>query len=303
MKLLLLVLFGVLAQEKLPDAVKKAQAKLEKDADDPDANLTVGKYFAFDQDDWARGLPFIAKGSDKLLAPVVERDLAAPKDGKGMIALGDEWLALSAKRQPKKPIQDRALYWFKEAWFLVDSMEKAKLRSLFLKIAAPPVGYEKPKKGEPQPTGWAIADITGGFVETGFARTGAKSIKTLSAVKAPGAGYAFADTSMFPITPGRKAVITAWVYSDKTDSDGKLDVRVFDRNAVPPALVVKSFPIPQDCPFWQKIVGEVEIPQGGVRIMIHFANKATMGALWIDDVSIIVDGKDVAKNGGVDDKK
>lgn len=302
MRLLLLALLALLPQDKLPDPIKKAQAKLEKDAADPAANLAVGKYWAFEQDDWAKGLPHLAKGGDALLTPVVEKDLAAPKEGKEMIALGDEWLTLSAKRQPKKAIQDRALHWFKEAWLVVDDKEKAKLRLLFQRLAMAPAGYEKPKKGEPQPTGWAIADLTGGFPESGFARTGAKSIKVLSSVKAPGAGYAFADTAMFPLVPGQKAIFTAWVYSDKTDLDGQMTVRVFNRSAAPPAILLKSFLIPQDCPFWQKIGGEIEAPADAFRVMLHFANKANTGAFWLDDVSIVVDGKEVMKNGSLEGK-
>ena len=302
MNALPLLLLALLAQDKLPDAVKKAQAKLEKDENDPEANLTLGKFYAFDQDDWAKGLPHLAKGSDKLLAPVVEKDIADPKDGAAMIALGDEWLALSAKRQPKRVLQDRALHWFKSAWLVVDEKEKAKLRTLFMKLAMPPAGYEKPKKGEKQPSGWGIADITGSFPETGFARTGTRSVKVLSSVKAPNAGYAYADTSMVPVQPGKTAIVTAWVYSDKTDQDASIQIRVFNRTAMPPALVVKACPILQDCPFWQKIVGEVEVPAEGVRIQVHFANKASAGALWVDDLSIVVDGKDAMKNGGLEEK-
>jgi len=82
-----------------------------------------------------------------------------------------------------------------------------------------------------------------------------------------------------------------------------MNVVVYDSKGGPKALLEQAFMIPQDCPYWQKIGGEVEMPEGAFRVLIHFETKTTTGAVWVDDLSIVSDGKDAMKNGGLEDSK
>ncbi len=45
----------------------QSQEKLKESPDDPAANLAVGSYLCFNKDQWERGLPMLAKGSDPAL--------------------------------------------------------------------------------------------------------------------------------------------------------------------------------------------------------------------------------------------
>ncbi|HEX3999202.1 MAG TPA: hypothetical protein VHX65_11675, partial [Pirellulales bacterium] len=53
--------------EPINAAAKKAQAVLDKNPADAEANLAVGRWRAFYKNDWPTGLPLLAKGSDEKL--------------------------------------------------------------------------------------------------------------------------------------------------------------------------------------------------------------------------------------------
>ena len=57
-------------------AVEKALDKLQTDPADADANLKAGQWFCFVRGQWERGLPLLAKGSNKALAELAKQDLA-----------------------------------------------------------------------------------------------------------------------------------------------------------------------------------------------------------------------------------
>lgn len=290
-----ILLFG--AQEKVPDAVKKAQAKLTVDPNDGEANLTVGKYLV-GLEKWTEALEALAKCSDPNLKTLALKDDESTKDPQGV---GDGWLEAAKKNGSlKQPMIDRAIFWYGKAWAqTVDAAEKTKMRGFFYKLAQPPPGYEKPAKNGEVAFGWATADTIGSFIDPAFAKSGRRSLKLLPNKGKEGA---YVDSQQIPVVVGKKYTFTAWVYSDKTDADGKFDVRIYAAND-PTALVLKSFVIPQDCPYWQKIGGEIEVPDKGFRALIHLTTPATTGAVWVDDVRMVVAGTDAMKNGGFEEKK
>lgn len=57
---------------KVLDAVKKAELKLAEKPDDPEANLTLGKYLAFVKGDWEGAIPHLSMGSDAILKAAAE---------------------------------------------------------------------------------------------------------------------------------------------------------------------------------------------------------------------------------------
>lgn len=287
------------AQDKIPDAVKKAQAKLETAPDDAEANMTVGKYL-LDKGDWEKGLACLGKSGDAVLKPVVDRDAQAPKDAAEQIKLGDAWLEAGEKRSGFKARSiERALYWFQKAWAFVDGKDKETLRRIFYKITPPPVGYDKPGKSQETAIGWGTQEVNGTFIDPTFARSGKRSLRL---VQPKGKKYSGVDVSPFPVPPGRKYQITAWVYTDKTEADGKIQFRAHGKDN-PNALMQKDFTIPQDSPFWQKITAEVEVPADAFRVLFYIDNNSTTGGQWVDDISLVADGKDYMKNGGFEDKK
>lgn len=290
---------GHTQEPKIPDSVKKAQAKLDADPNDPEANLTVGK-FLLGQEKIEEALEKLAKGSDAVLKGVAQKDISKPDD---MSSLAGEWIEAAKKNAPLRvPMVNRAIYCYSQSWMKADDKEKAKLRPTLAKLAAPPPGFEKPDRKNEQVFGWDYSEVTVAFTDSAFAHSGRKSVKILPMGKAR-TDFAYANTAMLPIVEKRKYFFSAWVFSERTDVDGKMNVIVYDKKGGPKALLEQSILIPQDCPFWQKVGAEIEMPEGAFRVLLHFETKTTTGGIWVDDVSILSDGKDAMKNGGLEDKK
>jgi hypothetical protein len=93
--------------------VKAALKTLEEKPDDPAANLAVGIYRCFTRNEWARGLPLLAKGSDAALAALAKKEL----DGPGELALADAWREAGEKKSgaAKSRFLGRALHWYEKA--------------------------------------------------------------------------------------------------------------------------------------------------------------------------------------------
>ena len=93
-----------------------AEAKLKANPDDGDAHLLLGRYYCLD-DDWKKGLPHLAKGSDAQLRQLAEHDLASPKETIAQIGLADAWWTLGEARQGEESdvLLLRAGYWYDRA--------------------------------------------------------------------------------------------------------------------------------------------------------------------------------------------
>jgi hypothetical protein len=76
-------------------AVKQAEETLAKTPDDPEANAKVGRWRCLYKNDWAGGLPLLAKGNDEKLKAVAEREQKSPTDAEQQVELADAWWDLS----------------------------------------------------------------------------------------------------------------------------------------------------------------------------------------------------------------
>ncbi|HEX7901518.1 MAG TPA: protein kinase [Planctomycetota bacterium] len=97
-------------------AVQAALKTLAEKPDDPGANLVLGNYRCFARDDWAGGLPRIAKGSDNSAAAAAKKDVESPIDPAEQAATGDRWREAAGKRSGmgKARYETRALYWYEK---------------------------------------------------------------------------------------------------------------------------------------------------------------------------------------------
>ncbi|MHC4253291.1 MAG: hypothetical protein ACYS9X_29580, partial [Planctomycetota bacterium] len=98
--------------------VRPSLAKLEKDPDDPGANLAVGRYWCLYRGLWDRGLPHLAKGSDARLRELAGLEQEGPADPAGQQALGEAWWEAAQKessRAAKGRLLARALHWYETA--------------------------------------------------------------------------------------------------------------------------------------------------------------------------------------------
>lgn len=102
---------------KAYEDVKAAKVTLEKTPDDPEANLTVGKYLCFVKGDWDRGLPMLALGKDDALKALAQQELQGAVSSKEQAKLGDGWWSLAEEQEgtAKKQIRERAGYWYQKA--------------------------------------------------------------------------------------------------------------------------------------------------------------------------------------------
>ncbi len=121
--------YAALRDEMRP--VRAAIKRLEEKPDDPSANLSVGLYRCFRRNDWERGLPMLARGSDESLATVARKELEGADAPAQEIALGEAWKDLAGKKSgsTKEQYLTRALYWFEKALAGVAGLERLKVET------------------------------------------------------------------------------------------------------------------------------------------------------------------------------
>jgi len=98
-------------------AAKEAIETLKTKPDDPAANLAAGKYYAFVRNDFGRGLPMLAKGSDAALAQLANMQLAGAETAATQMKLGDAWWEAGEKADPalREKLRGIAGYWYRKA--------------------------------------------------------------------------------------------------------------------------------------------------------------------------------------------
>jgi tetratricopeptide (TPR) repeat protein len=90
---------------------------LETKPDDAEANAAVGRFLCLFKENWDRGLPMLAKGSDAALRKLGELELSKPSDAAAQATLGEAW-AVQAEREPvnlKPRLRSRAAMWLDRA--------------------------------------------------------------------------------------------------------------------------------------------------------------------------------------------
>ncbi len=99
-----------------------AEKVLAERPDDPQANLTVGRYLCLVEGNFDRGLPSLLKSGDPLLAALAEAETARPKIAEElgpaeMAALGHGWWEASAKIEEihRRSARSRAVHWYQKA--------------------------------------------------------------------------------------------------------------------------------------------------------------------------------------------
>ena len=95
-------------------AVRIHEATLKQKPDSPAAKLAVGRYRCLARNDWATGLPLLARGSDSALAMIAQKDLATPPTAEGRFAMAGLWWDQASSLSPsaKSLARKRAVYWY-----------------------------------------------------------------------------------------------------------------------------------------------------------------------------------------------
>lgn len=288
----------LLQSKSLPseEDFKKAQGKLGANPLDPDANTTVGKYVAFVLGDYSNAMPYLVHSKDTTLKTLAEHELdatytATPPQKVGM---GDEWVA-AAKKSPalSRIFYDRASQWYILGWPDLDPVWKGKLREQGAKLSASrPPGPAR--RGVP--SGWKIEGGSPSSDGT-VARSGSYSIKMPSDPKQE----VFFKSDVIQLVPNNKIEYSGFVRSDGTDNKtDQIILNFFDKDG---RLVgVAGVPIPIDVPFWNYVSGKADVPPEAIFVKLGAAVRSKKGTLWVDDVSLKLDGKESVKNASFEDK-
>lgn len=285
---------------------KKAKDKLATTPEDPDANTVVGKYLAFVLGDYDEAMPYLAKSGDKTLRTLAEHERAPLYTDTGVkkVGMGDEWVA-AAKTFPAlfRIFYDRGAYWYASAWTEMKSepLWGDKLRERGLKLAAskPPGAGRKGL-----PSGWAQGGgIPGGkppVLDGTMAHVGSYSAKVVPADEKVKDSGSVLQSDLIPIS-GKTLELSAYVFSDGTENAAdQLRLNFFNANGGWMGAVGPYVPV--DVPFWTRIYTKVQIPEGASRAQLGAVLYSKKGNMWVDDVSIKVDGKEVLKNGSFEEK-
>jgi formylglycine-generating enzyme required for sulfatase activity len=111
------------------EQVRPFLARLDKDRNDAEASLEVGRYAVISKGDFERGLPLLARGKGGALKALAAQDLANPAGAKEQVALGDAWDALAAAQPPltRRHLERRAYYWYDQALLQSESLGKTRV--------------------------------------------------------------------------------------------------------------------------------------------------------------------------------
>lgn len=272
----------------------RAEAALAANPNDAAASLTLGKYLAFQKNEWTAALPRLAKGSDPTLKSLAERELAGPRTGTEKVELGDAW-ADAVKSLPllKKNLQDRAATWHVRAWPALDGAGKDKLRERFRNAfqSAGTVSRSPPKE-------WIVAASeakTG--VSTGAPHGGRHGFQ-IACVRA-GEAVVVPLRQSVAARPLAAYELSCWVLTDETNgTDDQLFAKLHTESGLQvlhPTAVAAA-----DQPWYRRIEVRFTAPETAVKMTVGFSVRSNQGTIFLDDVSLKQEGRELLKNGTFD---
>lgn len=281
--------------------VEKALDKLDKNPADPEANTVAGKYKAFVMGDYVAAMPYLVQSKDLTLKTLAEHELDAgytlnPTD---KVTMGDEWVT-AAKKLPalNKILYDRASYWYGLAWPDLAGQWKDKARERLRKMFQNPTVAHP--KGLTCPTGWVCGVPDAKAARTQMAAHSGQSSFEVVCWKHPIPSYVPIGQPVL-VKPGQMYKLSVWALTDDTDV-ASAALRVHVQNAQGAFTLIKGVAIPTDQPWWKKFEFSFEASPDATTASIDVAVGSKQGVIFLDDFSLISDGKELLKNGSFEDK-
>jgi hypothetical protein len=263
----------------------KALASILRNEGTPEDFTTSGKFLCFVKGDWELGIADLAKGKDEALKKLAEDDLA----GANAVALGDAWGAHTRKDPAAK---DRAIHWYGKAWPTLTGIDKEKVRDRLMKIYGPPA----PPKTGMLPAGWRGSVSVDMKIDVLNGRTHSGSLAARLTPKGKGGLYDVMGAPLTPAKPGQKCEFSAWVFSDGTDGGGDI-IQIQAQDASGKIIALKQPLIQPDTPIWTRLSWSLELPANTTHIGMAILLNSTKGFVWVDDVSIQLDGLEALRSG------
>jgi hypothetical protein len=143
-------------------ATRGAFEKLRHSPDDAPSCEAAGEYLCFEQGDWAKGLPLLARGTDQKVKRVASMELAVSADP-GVLA--DQWWSLGESRRgtPAERIREHAAVLYRRALPGLTGLAKATAESRLAHSVSPvEQELEKVRAGEAGPPRELLPKMVGG---------------------------------------------------------------------------------------------------------------------------------------------
>ena len=120
---------AVVALQREAAEVQAARTVLAQTPGDRQANLTCGRYACLVKNDWATGLPMLARGSDASWQKLAQQELAAPATAAAQVALAQQWAELvDAQSGPARTaLVEHAASCYRKALAQLTGAEKSKI--------------------------------------------------------------------------------------------------------------------------------------------------------------------------------
>jgi hypothetical protein len=282
------------AKKDLAD-VEEARTKLAGAPDDAKANLTLGRWLAFEKGKPKEALPYLAKGSDKRLSEAAKLDL----EGFDALRVGEAWMKLAADpKLPRTVVLERSCEWLRKAWEKEDPLTKERLRARLLALQASPKGGKPAPDAGPPPwnTGPKVAwDPT-------LAWSGDRSVKLMPANRTsdPKAWTNFSSPKL-PVVIGAEYRVSVRALTEKA-AGGNNGIWIIFWGADGKAVREAAFLFQPDLPVWSLIEGKLECPPGADKVELSIHHDSPGGAVWIDALSFTCQGEDIPLNGDFEPK-
>jgi hypothetical protein len=242
------------------------------------------------------------QGQDFLatMGSLEEKEKGELDTGPKKIGMGDEWMA-AIKKFPKErhKLEEHAVAWYAKAWPEIDGIWKEKLRERFRKMFQ----LQAPLPATTAaPAGWKNSCPGAKVGQTSAAaHSGKGSLAVVCFDKMQPKKYWAIDTPTLVPIVGKTYEFSAWFLTDETDSvEDALIVPIFapGRKLLDQPIVVFK----KDSPWWQKVEKSFTVPAEAVGFEIHLYVESTRGTIFVDDVSLKLDGKELLKNGGFEER-
>lgn len=231
----------------------------------------------------------VLQTADGEMARLEEWAKAQPDNGPGCVGIGDEYYQVAKKfPKDKQRFLDKANEWWAKGWPNLDQFWKDKTRANLLKIYAGPNVAGRPLRD------WAQGQFAKADVASTCVHSGAGAMRILP--QKTNIGLAEAVTLPLKLTAAKECVVSFWSLSSGTDGGETAVLHVYDAKGKEVATGV--FSIPSDTPVWTKVQTTVTLPPGAERANFIYLTSSKTGTIYVDDLSVKLDGKETARDGG-----
>lgn len=291
MKTILAVTVALFLGPQAPDLVRAEKVLVDR-PDDPAANTTLGIHYA-GLADWTKALPFLAKSKVTEIRTAIETEKKEDGNKLTSIEIGDSWVAAVPKAGlARQACIDRASFWYASVWAKLDDFWKLKLRERLSKLYRPAAVRPGSIAGWAGPLDPAQkVDVLSTTVHSG----GAALRLTPNAGKAK--NHSFLRSATIGVPAGKVLELSVWILADGNDS---LDdhIRFFVKDAERRDIENNTLPMPTDMPVWKRISKQVDVRGEPSLVSLEVVSFSSKGIIWVDDISLKIDGKELLQNSG-----